>query len=239
MNKHLKSFFSFYGSKYQLAKYYPGPQHDIIIEPFAGSAGYSLHYPNYRVRLYDLDPRIVSTWQYLIRVSEREILDLPDLLGWETTHDLDVCEEAKNLIGWWLNTASTQPKRSASARMRSGKGSGFWGPDIRQRIARQLQYIRHWSVEHAHYEFIPETEAVWFVDPPPPPYQTAGKYYTKSSREIDFHQLSRWCRSLPGQVIVCENIGADWLPFQPFRRVVNMRGKTSQEAVWYNEGQQE
>jgi hypothetical protein len=234
-HNHLKPFFSFYGSKFQLARHYPAPLHGKIVEPFAGSAGYSLYHPNKQVMLFDLDSRIVETWQYLIGVRESEILGLPDLLVGETTHDLPVCSEAKHLIGWWLNTASTIPKRSMSARMRSGKGAGFWGSKIRQRIADQLQYIRHWMVGQSHYSAVPEMEATWFVDPP---YQLAGKYYSKSSKEIDFDDLSWWCRSLPGQVIVCENTGAHWLPFEPFKYVTNMRGKRSQEAVWCS-GKQE
>jgi site-specific DNA-adenine methylase len=34
--------FSYYGSKSKIVKYYPCPAHDKIIEPFAGSARYSL-----------------------------------------------------------------------------------------------------------------------------------------------------------------------------------------------------
>ena len=37
----LLQFFSFFGSKVALAKNYPQPKYDAIVEPFAGSAGYS------------------------------------------------------------------------------------------------------------------------------------------------------------------------------------------------------
>jgi len=37
--------FSYYGSKKKIVKYYPEPVHDVIIEPFAGAAWYSLEYP--------------------------------------------------------------------------------------------------------------------------------------------------------------------------------------------------
>ena len=44
MNR-LKPFWSFYGAKYNLAPKYPSPVGDSIVEPFAGSAQYSLlHY---------------------------------------------------------------------------------------------------------------------------------------------------------------------------------------------------
>lgn len=34
---------SYYGTKKKIAKYYPSPQYDKIIEPFAGAAQYSLY----------------------------------------------------------------------------------------------------------------------------------------------------------------------------------------------------
>lgn len=36
--------FSYYGSKSKIVNYYPPPKENIIIEPFAGSARYSLKY---------------------------------------------------------------------------------------------------------------------------------------------------------------------------------------------------
>ena len=36
--------FSFYGGKRRLARFYPPPQHDVVVEPFAGSASYSVTY---------------------------------------------------------------------------------------------------------------------------------------------------------------------------------------------------
>jgi hypothetical protein len=69
----MRPFFSFFGSKWHVANYYPAPTHSIIIEPFAGSAGYSLRYPEHQVRLYDADPIICGLRNYLIRVTAEEI----------------------------------------------------------------------------------------------------------------------------------------------------------------------
>jgi site-specific DNA-adenine methylase len=77
MMSQLHPFFSYFGSKFRLAKFYPEPQCDEIIEPFAGSAGYSLLYPNKQVTLYELYEPIVELWDYLIKVPEQEILALP------------------------------------------------------------------------------------------------------------------------------------------------------------------
>jgi site-specific DNA-adenine methylase len=56
----LHPFFSYFGSKYRLAKRYPKPQCDEIIEPFAGSAGYALLYPQKQVYLYEVYEPLVE-----------------------------------------------------------------------------------------------------------------------------------------------------------------------------------
>jgi len=76
----LRPFFGYYGGKWRDAqKNYPAPKFRRLVEPFAGSAGYSLRYPDREVHLYEIDEVIVSVWQYLIRVKASEILRIPDL----------------------------------------------------------------------------------------------------------------------------------------------------------------
>ena len=70
----MKPFFQFYGGKWRAAKYYPAPKYDTIIEPFAGSAGYSLRYYKKRVILVDINPTIVTLWKYLISATPTDIL---------------------------------------------------------------------------------------------------------------------------------------------------------------------
>lgn len=62
----LRPFFNFYGSKWRFARYYSPPEYARLVEPFAGSASYSLHYPERQVELYDVDPVIAGVWAYLI-----------------------------------------------------------------------------------------------------------------------------------------------------------------------------
>ena len=73
--------FTFYGTKKKLAKYYPHPQYDIIIEPFAGAAQYSLYGENWQkqILLLDKDTKIISIWNYLIKALPVDVLALPDL----------------------------------------------------------------------------------------------------------------------------------------------------------------
>jgi hypothetical protein len=228
--KRLKPFFGYYGSKWRLASRYPQPELATIVEPFAGSANYALLHHEKQVLLCDLDDNITKCWRYLITATEREILALPDIDDHIDKYDLP--EGAKILIGFWLGRGLAWPNRQPNSWCLNPKyrtGCQFWGDGIRQRIASQLQYIRHWRVVQQSYDQLPDIEATWFVDPP---YSNAaGKKYRKGNQGIDFSALSSWCRTRRGQVIVCENEGADWLPFKTLTTHSGTR-KQSVEVIW-------
>lgn len=236
--KGLRPFFCFYGGKWRIAPKYPSPSHSIIVEPFAGAAGYSLRYPDRRVILYDLDPIIAELWRYLIKVTPQEILAIPNVGDDETVEDLAICEEARWLVGFWLNKGCSSPRRRPSAWMRSGIRPGsFWGTRVRQVIAGQVESIRHWVIHNRSHHFAPKKEATWFVDPP---YENAGKHY-RFGNNINYGQLAQWCRGRPGQVIVCENAGAKWLPFSSLASTKTTRkGILSHEVMstWVDGPQQ-
>lgn len=233
----LNPFFKFYGGKWRDAiKNYPAPRYKTIVEPFAGSAGFSVRYAHLDVVLCEADPIIAAVWQYLTKVSPKEILDIPDVPPDGTVDDLSIAQEAKWLVGFWLNAGVSRPRKRPSQWMRSGYSPGtFWGDRARNTIASQVDHIRHWKVYNCSYVDCPVTGgATWFVDPP---YQHAGRYYAYGSGNIDFEHLGDWCRSLEGQVIVCENEGAKWLPFRALASVRTARvGRISKEAVWTNDG---
>jgi site-specific DNA-adenine methylase len=231
----LKPFFSFFGSKWRVAPYYPKPIYNTIIEPFAGSAGYSLRYPDHEVKLYDIDSVIVDVWNYLIHASAEEIRSLPVIF--DHVDELQICSEAKHLIGFWCNKGSVQPAKSPSKWMRDYQPiqpGTYWGARIRERTASQGGSIWNWTASQASYWEIPNQEATWFIDPP---YQIAGRAYRY--HDIDYANLALWCRSRKGQVIVCENEGATWLPFRPFRTIKGLEGrrggKKSVEVIWTND----
>lgn len=229
----LKPFFTYYGGKYRAAPHYPAPTQGIIIEPFAGSAGYATRYPDRAILLIEKDPKIAALWEYLIRVSEQEIRALPDIK--DSVEEVRSCAEARSLVGFWLNKGAAQPCRSPSAWMRGGtRPRSYWGSEIRERIASQLNQIRHWRVLFGSYSDAPRClEATWFIDPP---YQVAGTHYKHGSKSIDFDDLAAFCRSRIGQTIVCENAGASWLPFAPFLDIKanpsKHGGKSSAEVIW-------
>lgn len=243
----LRPFFCFYGGKWRAAPRYPAPKHRIIVEPFAGAAGYSTRYPDRQVILVEKDPTIAALWRYLVKVSPDELRALPDIPHDKSTDDFpELAPEARSLIGFWLNKGNAQPCKRPSMWMRnadepwmSGKyarSGSYWGPRIRETLARQVEAIRHWEIREGDYSSAPQVVATWFVDPP---YQLAGTHYRCSSRGLEFGELASWCRSRRGQVMVCENVGAGWLPFEPFGNIKSnpsKRGKgKSAEALWLNE----
>lgn len=236
----LRPFWPYYGGKWRMVPKYQPPLHGIIVEPFAGAAGYSTRYADRRVVLVERDPVVAALWRYLISVPSSEILRLP--IEVEDARLLAVPEEARSLIGFWLNVGTPSPRNKPSAWMRAGMRAGthaasFWGPEIRQRIASQVGKIRHWHVIEGGYEEAPPCRATWFVDPPYA--NAAGERYRCSAKAIDFAALGEWCRSRPGQTIVCENEGANWLPFKHLAAFSGARGnnRTNKrgEVVWCSE----
>lgn len=230
---YLRPFFGYYGGKWRDAvKHYPEPIFGTIVEPFAGSAGYALRYFYRRILLCEIDPILSQVWHYLIRVSPKEILAIPDVEEGQSVDDLKICQEARWLVGFWLNRGVASPKKTPSKWMRDGIRPGsFWGDRVRNTIATQVGAIRHWKILQCSYAEAPALRnATWFVDPP---YQHAGQHYRYGSDQIDYSALSGWCRTRPGQVIVCENQGADWLPFLPLAAVKTTRAaQRSKEVYW-------
>lgn len=225
----MKPLFPFYGSKWRDAKRYGAPIiDDLVIEPFAGSAGYATYFAPRRVMLFDVDPYIIGVWRYLISATPREILALPDLDVGQSVDSLRVPQEARWLIGYWLNRGSAQPKKTKTAySARTERQQLVWSQRARERIASEIEGIRHWEVFEAPYHSAPvRPGATYFVDPP---YGDKGRYYR--CRDVNLTALGQWCQSLPGHVIACEQVGATWLPFRPLASIKSSKGR-SHEAIW-------
>lgn len=233
----LRPFWTFFGGKWRLAPRYPAPLHDTIIEPFAGAAGYSLRNADRKIILIEKDPMIAGIWKWLISVSSEEVRALPRLPDSGRLDDvLWPCEEAKNLAGFWITRGATHPNRSASAWMRDPRYIKWsWGEMSIERIASQVDRIRHWKILEGDFSESPKLLATWFVDPP---YIKAGTRYRHGSKAIDFEHLGQFCRNAEGRVIVCEQDGADWLPFEFFYNAKANEsvsgGKVSAEVIWTN-----
>jgi hypothetical protein len=230
----MRPLFRFFGSKWTLAPHYPPPRFPIIVEPFAGGAGYSTRYHRRQVVLVERDPKIAELWRWLIAAKPDDIRDLPLLEPGDAIPET-VTGGARWLIGFWCALTTAHPQNvlvPSSARV----PTAFWNRRVRERTAQSVGAIKHWTVIEGDYSDAPDVEATWFVDPP---YQGAGRFYTHGSGAIDFSALSRWSRTRRGQVMVCENVGADWMPFRPFRvGHAATRGsvaRNTHEAIWSNE----
>lgn len=224
----IRPLFPYYGSKWRDAKRYPAPV-GRVVEPFAGSAGYSLWWEPADVALFDVDPIIVGVWHYLQRATVAEIRALPDLEPGQSVDDFALPQEAKWLIGFWLNRGSAQPKKTQTAfSRRTERQQLVWSERARERIVAESYKIAGWKITQASYDSVAPVEATWFVDPP---YVDKGRYYR--CKNVSYPDLGRWCQRLQGSVMVCEQAGADWLPFEPLATIKSTRG-TSSEVIWTN-----
>ena len=233
-----KSIFSYYGGKGALSHLYPPPKHDLIIEPFAGAANYSLRYAEREVILIDNDPVVADIWRFLLRPDALDICrdSIPRLPS--------VGDRVSELLG-------DQPEPGLLRLLQSYANVGTQGAKgvhdqitkfgIKgwSRIIHKLEYflprIKHWRFNQMSYYNQSNPTATWFIDPP---YNNAaGRRYRQ--HDIDYGYLADWCKHRQGQVIVCENAGADWLPFTPLapRRGVksSYQKSTAMEVVWTNE----
>jgi len=215
-----------------MAKFYPKPLYDTIIEPFAGSAGYSLLYPEKKIILYDNYEPVVMLWDYLIKAKKEEILSLPlDNDGHQFCKEYpvsgcNIASEAKILIGFWLTESQTTSSRYPLSKSRGGN----WTDRKRNMIANQVNSIKHWRIKRKSYSEIDcAMSGTWFIDPP---YSQAGKRYRNNA--INYKQLGKWCKERRGQAIVCEQNGADWLEFSTFQKASNGSNKKYNEVLWTN-----
>lgn len=230
----MRPFFSYYGAKFTAAAHLGKPRRDIVVEPFAGSACYSTRWNVRRARLYDVSPDICDLWDFLIKCSERDISDIPERFD-DIERVLALPRGPQLLVRFWIAKGRADPSGALSPWYFTWRGSHdckVWGPAVKARIITQKPQIAEWTIDQCSWEKIPITEAHWHVDPP---YDNAaGRCYPHS--DVDFQALANWCRALPGSVDVCENVGADWLPFDPLCEVVSSRGRRdgsrSAEAVW-------
>ena len=230
----LRPFWRYFGAKWKSAPRYPAPLFDTIIEPFAGAAGYSLRHYRRRVVLVEKNPIVAGVWRYIIGAPERELAAIPDV-----TH-LDelpawVPQEGRWLVGFRLCAGDSRPRSAASSMILRDGGTKM------RIVAEQAPLVRHWTVIEGDYASAPDEQATWFIDAP---YQRAGARatapkdkgrvrYPHGADDIDFECLSWWARGRRGQVIVCENAGATWLPFRSLGTFGAAKpGGTSDEVIW-------
>lgn len=219
---------SYYGAKTNVVDLYPRPMHDSIIEPFAGTARYSLKYFDRDILLVDKYDVIINIWKWLQQCSPNDITSLPRLTKGDNINNFKFdCQEARDFMGFCIGFGFYSPRQTATVRLRNRPNALNY---TLNRVANNLYKIRHWKFVCTSYEQLNNTTATWFIDPP---YQIGGKYYKCSSKKIDFNHLSEWCKTREGQVIACEDSRAKWLDFKPLVTQQCLSGQFT-EAIWTN-----
>lgn len=153
--------FQYYGGKKGLARYYPPPAFGTIIEPFAGSAGYALHWatPQTKVVLIEKDPAIVAIWRRLQAPDALEdvlSIDCPTL-GDRTSELL--------VVAGCGGSQFFEMLRGATSRQVTSYMVQHW-PSARSTLADAVRRVRGWTIIEGDYTDAPDTRATWFVDPP-------------------------------------------------------------------------
>ena len=216
--------FYYYGTKKQLAKYYPKPKKDVIVEPFCGAAQYSLKYWKKDVFLYDIDELIIRLWQYLQSATEQDVKSLPRFKAGDDIRDFKLSEGESLFCGYMAGISF------AKRNIVSSMASKTINNDI-LKISKNLYKIKHWQVKRLDYKEIPNIDATWFIDPP---YIKGGHKYRYSNKNIDYDFLAEWCKTRSGDVIVCENADAGWLDFLPIVQINGNANHKKIEAMWTN-----
>lgn len=215
--------FYYYGRKKKLAKYYPQPKYDTIVEPFAGSAAYSLHGDNWKkdVILIEKDDRIYNIWKWFIEEATKEdLLNMPDLKEGEYTTDF------LQILHMVTKGAFVRKKVKVTKIMERN-----WNTN-KIKMANTLEKVKHWKIIHGDYSVAPDIEATWFIDPPY--FSEAGMGYGHNCKQIDYNNFTNFIKSRKGEVICCDCEEANYLPFKPLVELSAIAGKKSKEMIYYS-----
>ena len=214
--------FYYYGRKKQIAKHYPAPNYDVIVEPFAGAAAYSFHdyYWQKNVILIEKDEKVAEIWDWLINEATIEqIRKLPDLRVGEKSSEFLHIIHAATKMAFKYKTIKVTPVLARN-----------W--EISKRIMSENLYkIKHWTILCGDFTNAPDVEATWFIDPP---YKSEpGMGYRYSSAMIDYNKLATWTLKRKGEIIFCEGEFGDYLPFKTLLDLKGVAGKSSKELLFY------
>lgn len=226
--------FKWFGSKWLSSKLLPPPECDLIVEPFAGGAGYALRHCEHQVQLWDSNEQLQDLWTWFIYgATEALIREIPINIPEGTfIGSLGLSRGQELLLKHWQRTNNVGECWTISP---WGNKPGQWTANTRARVAEEHAAVRHWKLCKPTYTQV----ATYLIDPP---YQYNYQY---RSAAIDYAALAEQAQSVPigSQVIVCEarcpktDAAPTWLPFQDFASRITSRRKQgehthSRELIW-------
>jgi len=231
--------FGYFGSKWRMTPKYPVQPRpgDVIVEPFAGSACYTvrnLHIIR-EAHLFDVDENIAMAWDFLTHATKQDILDLPIMCKGEMVADVagHLSPEAQVFLGFRAWAGCRPAKRVTSF------GQKQWNESTRAKMAAYAHLLRKITFTQASYADIPDRfkDALVFVDPP---YRSKGIAYKHGAGALDFDHLADWCRAFDcREMVVSEGEDhGEWLPFtllsEQIEGMVNSKAKASsyKEHAW-------
>lgn len=232
---------SYYGGKSKIAHLYPAPVHDLIVEPFAGSAAYAwLHRRQSDGRpravwLNDLDGRTYSIWKFLTSADASAIVEayVPDTVdaGQKVSELIPVDYPGLREVCRAEANQGTQGAKGVHDQITS-MGAKCW--KVKRKLAEVIPEVKHWGVTNYSYDDLINIKATWFVDPP---YSNVAGSRYRTGMGLDYEHLGWWCLNRKGQTIVAENVGATWGDFVPMQHHrISIRSRyqraNAQEAVW-------
>jgi len=236
--------FKWFGSKWLSSKTLPPPNFPDIVEPFAGSAGYSLRHCYHKVILYESNDYVRELWKWLVRdATQAAILDIPiNVLEGTDLRTIGLSRGQLLLLKHWQRTNNVGDCWTVSP---WGNKPGQWTESTRSRVSEEFGCIEHWHIANSwngmdafgQQQVWPAT---WFIDPP---YQYNYQY---KSAPLNYRQLALEAERCLGQVIVCEavcqktNRIPDYLPFEFWAKRITSRRKEgdnthSRELIWHKQ----
>lgn len=219
--------FKWFGSKWLASKLYPAPKYDVIFEPFAGSAGYSLRYYEKKVVLWEDNAQLQTLWIWLIeRATTADVLGIPiGIYEGTDIRTLGLSEGQALLLKHWQRTNNVGACWTISP---WGNKPGQWTANTRARVAEQLHAVKHWKVARVGYN----EPGTYFIDPP----YLYNYRYGFGATGFDHATLVKDIARIPrkSQIIVCEAACQktervpEYLPFRPFGLRITSRRKKAE-----------
>ena len=230
--------FKWFGSKWLSSRIYPSPEHDVIFEPYAGSAGYSLRNHEKRVVLWEDEAQLKALWRWLIKdATTSSVLDIPiNLREGTDIRKLGLLDGQALLLKMWQRTNNVGNCWTISP---WGNKPGQWTANTRARVAEELHAVKHWRLRRIEFD----RSGTYFIDPP-----YFYNYRYRFEEAFDHKTLVERIRAIPksSQIIVCEAACQKtgrvprYLRFKPFAsRITSRRKKTenhhSKEYLYYEQ----